>query len=366
MTPGNFGKRYQESNSTCVHCFDRNMLSQYPPRPRLTRLDSKHRSRSSASSISSASMASPSIHPSDLREESHLQDLELMMQWCTATYKTMARNPASETIWQTTIPTLSLRHPPLRQGLLALSALHLASTTVSARRWQYLETARAHQSHALAALSTTPLEQESDPNVTFALCCLMIAFAFGYCVIDEDGELDSLEEFLEVLQLTRWLVSIIIPILDRIATGDLNPLIKPEDPRPTMPDMSRLVVLALRRQNALEAVQDATHDESLYEAAIEHLSNALERLMKGGEPKVFAFCWCFRIPAGFLDLLDARQPFALVVLAHYSVVLHHLRDSWWMGDWGMRILSRIGDSMPPEWKALIGWPVDATGCFISP
>ncbi|CAG8907506.1 unnamed protein product [Penicillium salamii] len=294
--------KYQESNSTC------------------------HRSRSSASSISSASMASPSIHPFDLREESHLQDLELMMQWCTATYKTMARNPASETIWQTTIPTLSLRHPPLRQGLLALSALHLASTTVSARRWQYLETARAHQSHALAALSTTPLEQESDPNVTFALCCLMIAFAFGYCVIDEDGELDSLEEFLEVLQLTRWLVSIIIPILDRIATGDLNPLIKPEDPRPTMPDMSRLVVLG---------------------AAL-------------------CILLCFRIPAGFLDLLDARQPFALVVLAHYAVVLHHLRDSWWMGDWGMRILSRIGDSVPPEWKALIGWPVDATGCFISP
>jgi hypothetical protein len=34
--------------------------------------------------------------------------------------------------------------------------------------------------------------------------------------------------------------------------------------------------------------------------------------MKGGEPKVFAFSWSFRIPAEFLELLEARRPFALV------------------------------------------------------
>ncbi|KAJ5353454.1 hypothetical protein N7541_006018 [Penicillium brevicompactum] len=343
------------------------MLGQQTSRPRLTRLEKKHRSsRSSASSISS--MALPPTYQTDLLEATHLQDLELMMQWCTSTYKTMARNPASETLWQTTVPTLSLRHPSLRQGLLALSALHLASKTSSSRRWQYLETARVHQSQALAALSSTQLDLEADPNATFTLCCLMIAFAFGYCLIDDDDndKPDVLHEFFEVLHLTRWLVSIIMPLLDRVAAGDLNSLIQPEDPRPTMPDMSRLVVLALRRQNALETLRDPAHEEPLYESAIEHLSTALEQLMKGGEPKMFAFCWCFRVPTGFLELLEARRPFALVILAHYAVVLHHLRDSWWMGDWGAQVLSRIGDSLEPEWRALVGWPVDATGCFLSP
>lgn len=272
----------------------------------------------------------------------------------------MARDPTSERIWQTTIPTLSLRHPPLRQGLLALSSLHLASTTTSSRRWEYLETARAYQSHALSALTTDP---NTDTNATFSLCCLMIVFTFGYCLVDDDQP-NTLDEFFEVFQLTRWLVSIMIPLLDRI-TSELNPLIKPENPHATMPDMSRLVVLSLRRQNSLEALRDPAHEEHLYDSAIEHLSIALEQLMKGGEPKVFAFCWSFRIPLGFVELMEARSPFALVVLAHYAVVLHHLRDSWWMGDWGTRILSEIGDLLEPDWKALIGWPVDATGCFIS-
>lgn len=87
--------------------------------------------------------------------------------------------------------------------------------------------------------------------------------------------------------------------------------------------------------------------------------------MKGGEPKVFAFCWTFRVPSEFLELLEERQPFALTVLAHYAVVLHNLKDSWWMGDWGTRILSAIGDQLDPDWRALIGWAVDATGCLIS-
>lgn len=313
-------------------------------------------------------MASPSAKPqSDLIEETHLQNLELMMQWCTSTYKTMARDPASERIWQTTIPTLSLRHQALRQGLLAVSALHIASTTISSRRWDYLKTARSHQAQALAALSANPTETDTDAdcNATFALCCLMIVFAFGYCLVDNDDQPDTLDEFFEVFRLTRWLVSSMTAILDRVATGDLNALVKPEEPRPTMPDMSRLVVLTLRRQNGVETSRDPAHKEDLYNTAIGHLSNALEQLMKGNEPKVFAFCWTFRIPPEFLELLEERQPFALTVLAHYAVVLHNLKDSWWMGDWGMRILSAIGDQLDPDWRALIGWAVDATGCLIS-
>lgn len=195
----------------------------------------------------------------------------------------------------------------------------------------------------------------------------MIVFAFGYCLVDSENDPDqpdTLDEFLEIFQLTRWLVSIMISVLERVGVGELSPLVKPEDPRPTMPDMSRLVVLSLRRQNGMEALRDPAHEEALHDSAIEHLSHALEQLMKGGEPKVFAFCWSFRIPAGFLELLEARRPFALVILAHYAVILHHLRESWWMGAWGTRILSEIGDLLEPEWRALIGWPVDATGCFV--
>jgi hypothetical protein len=195
----------------------------------------------------------------------------------------------------------------------------------------------------------------------------MIVFAFGHCLVDCKNNTDqpeTLDEFLEVSRLTRWLISIMILLLGRVEAGELGPLVKPEDSHPTMPDMSRLVVFLLRRQNHIEALQDPAHKETLYGSVIGHLSVSLKKLMKGGEPKVFAFCWIFRVSAEFLELLEAREPFALVVLAHYAVILHHLRDCWWMGGWGTRILSQIGNSLDSEWRAFIGWPVDSTGCFI--
>ncbi|KAJ5115334.1 hypothetical protein NUU61_001093 [Penicillium alfredii] len=303
----------------------------------------------------------------------HLEELELMMHWCTTTYRSMARDDAAEPLWQTVIPHLSLRHPALRHGLLALSALHLAKASGSPeRKWRYMVSAREHQTRALAGIE---LDEGQDLttaqcNATFALCCVMITFAFGYCLIEgrddteTDEQLDVLDEFLEIFQLTRWLVCVMIGLIDRISAGELSPLVRPEQPSATMPDMSRLVILSLRRQNGIEGLRDPAHERDIYDQAIGHLGALLEQLMRGGEPKMFAFCWSFRIPYVFLDLVRRRRPFALIVLAHYAVVLYHLRDSWWMGDWGTRVLEQIGDCLDSEWRQHLSWPINATGCFL--
>lgn len=311
--------------------------------------------------------------PSNMEETLGLQDLELMMHWCTTTYRSMARDDVAEALWQTSIPRLSLRFPYLRHGLLALSALQIAGTSTSpGRKWRYLVSAREHQSHALAGISLDGVQDltTAQCNATFALCCVLLVFPFAYCLIDDDVDEDEeqpdvLDEFLEVFELTRWLVSAMMMTMDRMAAGELYPLIDREQTRPTMPDMSHLVVSTLRRQNESEAQSDPAHEKEVYDQAIEHLRSSLEQLMNGGEPKDFAFCWAFRIPVRYQDLVRERKPFALVVLAHYAVILHHLRDSWWMGDWGIRILREVDACLEPQFRHLISWPIDATGGYFS-
>lgn len=373
-------------------------MLQYLSRPRLTRLDSNSRSASSASSASStatsvtsnsppstmADIAPRSKQPEDalsplapspkMEETLPLQDLELIMYWCTTTYRSMARDTGAEALWQTVIPQLSLRVPSLRHGLLALSALQLAgASTRPARRSRYLSAAREHQMLALGGLCIDEIENldTAQCNAHFALCCVLVAFSFAFCLIDENPENhvrpeqpEVLDEFVEVFELTRWLVGGMMLTVDRVAAGELYPLVRPEETRPTMPDMSRLVILSLRRKNEMLALQDPSHEKDVYAQSLDHLSNSLEQLMSGGEPKDFAFCWAFRIPVRFQDLVREREPFALVVLAHYAVILHHLRESWWMGDWANRILQDIVDYLDPEWRELISWPIDATGCYV--
>lgn len=318
--------------------------------------------------------ASPAALSLNMEETLHLDDLELMMYWCTTTYRSMARDHATESLWQTVIPQLSLRHPPLRHGLLALSALQLAgASTNPSRKWRLLDSARQHRSQALEGVQLDGTEDLTTAqwNSSFALCSVLLASSFAYCIVDdqvlsEDGEQpDTLDEFLEVFELTRWLVSAMMMTKERVAGGDLHSLIQSETTRPTMPDMSRLVVLALRRQNDAEAERNPSHERSVYDQAIEHLRIALEQLMNGSEPKYFAFCWIFRLPVKYQELLREREPFALVVLAHYAVILHRLRDCWWMGDWGMRILKEVDNNLEPKYRHLISWAIDATGGYFS-
>jgi hypothetical protein len=282
----------------------------------------------------------------------------------------MARDDVAEALWQTVIPRLSLRHPSLRHGLLALSALQIAGTSTSpGRKWRYLVSAREHQSHALAGISLDGMQDltTAQCNATFALCCVLLVFSFAYCLIDDDlkdeEQPDILDEFLEVFELTRWLVGAMSMTMERVAVGELYPLINPEKTRPTMPDMSQLVVSTLRRQNESEAQLDSSHEKDVYDKAIEHLQSSLEQLMNGGEPKDYAFCWTFRVPVRYQDLVRERKPFALVILAHYAVILHYLRDSWWMGDWGIRILREVDACLEPKFRHLISWPIDATGGY---
>lgn len=315
---------------------------------------------------------SPAVLPLDMEEILHLDDLELMMHWCTTTYRSMARDHETESLWQTAIPQLSLRHPPLRHGLLALSALQLAGAgTTPSHKLRMLVSAREHQSRALEGI---PIHGTHDLttaqcNALYALCSVLLVFSFAYCIVEDDAQgvggeqPDTLDEFLEVFELIRWLVSAMTMVMDRVAGGDLHSLIRHETIRPTMPDMSRLVVFALRRQNEAEVERGPSHEQEVYDQAIEHLKTALGHLMNGGEPRDSAFCWVFRVPDQFQDLLRERKSFSLVVLAHYAVVLHSLRDFWWMGDWGMRILREVDNHLEPEYRHLISWPIDATGGY---
>ena len=312
--------------------------------------------------------------PPTIGEPDHLQDLELMMHWCTTTYRSLARDVTTQMIWQTTIPQISLRFPSLRHGLLALSALQLAGASTSPeQKTSYLILAREHQDLALVGVHVDDVDNltMTECNAHFALCGVLVIFSFAYCLIDEgekDDEYESpelLDEFVEVSELTRWLLGAMMLTVDRVAAGDLGELVRPQEGHRAMPNMSRLVVLPLRRKNEEEAARDSTHEKEIYAQTIDHLATSLEQLMSGREFKDFAFCWTVRTPVRFQDLVRERQPFALVVLAHYAVILHRLRDTWWMGEWGNRILQEIGDYLKPQWRELISWPLDATGCALS-
>lgn len=66
--------------------------------------------------------------------------------------------------------------------------------------------------------------------------------------------------------------------------------------------------------------------------------------------------WPVRVPIEYIQLVHQRRPEALLVLAHYAVLLHMARDYWAVGDVGAFIIRSVSDHLGDYWAAWLEWP----------
>jgi hypothetical protein len=150
-------------------------------------------------------------------------------------------------------------------------------------------------------------------------------------------------------------------VLDTVEKGQLKALFTQTDPYHQLPSTYTLTILTMRNLNAASAKADPSHETAVYNDAIGKLDHSLAMLSKGGEPTMIALRWMFRIPSRYIELVREKQPLALIIFAHYCAVLHHLRDRWWMGDWGTRLVKEISQLLGPERLGSILWASDIVG-----
>ncbi|KAL3454650.1 hypothetical protein BJX65DRAFT_260933 [Aspergillus insuetus] len=367
----------------CASCHSRNLICEYLPPASATLAWRKIKSRSSTP-IPPPAKVSPSVvdpafmaqyqgltEPTVARLPSrdlNIEDLELMMQWCTTTYRSVSRNTTVESVWQAVVPREAMRHPFLMHGILALSALHLAANSNGATKEQYVRTSKMHQNQAvvgLARLAGMLKPYHSDAAFTLSNIMMIFSFALPEIVGQTPGE-SALDELYQVFISTRESEDVIANIIDWVGNGELKPLLQCDKAAPKMPDTSRLAIMSLTQLNANLARQNPDHDKDLYDTTIKHLGSALDKVARGGETMIVAFHWIFQVPQKFMELYRQREPFALVILAHYSVIIHFLRRHWWMGEWGLRLIQDIGQHLDSNWRKSITWVLDATGYYIPP
>ncbi|PYH92636.1 hypothetical protein BO71DRAFT_329466, partial [Aspergillus ellipticus CBS 707.79] len=70
--------------------------------------------------------------------------------------------------------------------------------------------------------------------------------------------------------------------------------------------------------------------------------------------------WTVQVPAEYFDHLALGRPEALVILAHWAVMLNYHRDFWVFGDGGDFLIRSITEYLGPEWETWLAWP---KGCL---
>ncbi|PLB45067.1 hypothetical protein P170DRAFT_366440, partial [Aspergillus steynii IBT 23096] len=185
------------------------------------------------------------------------------------------------------------------------------------------------------------------------------AFSFPLAVAGPAQQLSQpLKEMIQIITFIRSTMNFSAPILMDVKSDEVYKLTYVEKAGPFPSETFRAAICALHELNTAR-ILDQT-DREAFQTTINQLDDVFATIDNGAEPVSKAFIWISESSPRFFDLLRQRHPFALVVLAHYCVVLHRLRWLWWISSWGRRILAEISGTLENEWKPFVEWALNET------
>ncbi len=331
-----------EVRPQCSNCVKHDIVCDFlsnPPKPAdpASRPQSHRRSESKLTSQSPA-QPSPAAQNDSLEKSGkylpdlQMDELELLHHFTTETCFTLSDRAESHRIWQTTVPQEAFGRAFLMRGILAISALHLSHLRPHMQK-HYTNIAAQQQDAALSGFRAimTKMDQ-TNCDAFFALSSLIVVYGF-----ESPKASDSLGMFSyngddldEWLPLIRGVNSVIMSVWPWIKDGRLSRLLhdhKEEPAATSLPPVLEEQLLNLER-----TCGNASGDDDAIAAcktALNQLRDCFVRLNNKlpSECEVsLAFMWPVQLPQYFLDMLNDKRPAALIILAHYCVILHHLDD----------------------------------------
>ncbi|GKZ35092.1 hypothetical protein AbraIFM66950_005642 [Aspergillus brasiliensis] len=294
-----------------------------------------------------ASQAVPSLN---------ITDLELMMQWCNSTHKSVSRGEHTDHIWRSRASEEAIRHPFLMHGLLALSSLHIARTTQDVqRRPIYLSTAVAHQTQALALFRERLSNiNSSNAKAMFAFAGIVVIYTFGLPHAPESSDpWANVDDLIQIFTLARGIQHILKQATSVIKSDEWRVIFQVEDLDEGYLKDAQSSLERLHEVNNACGAQDDTHDTTVYDYALVRLSEMLAEARSGLSPVSTSCRWAIRQLPEFMEILRDRKPLALVILAYHCVVFHRMRGVWYVGDRGSRVARALWEVLDDEWRPLI-------------
>ena len=296
------------------------------------------------------------------------QDVQLMYHYSTSTCLTLSDDAARHEVWQRTVPELAFKHDFLLYGLFALAAFHRCRTLPSvspAERVTLVALGRHYKQWGLTSYIPL-LQHSSDDNchALFAFSLLIGSLCLAELQYDyEDASYSAMDFFTALVGTSNlWSGTLALAHQHRstLREGNLAPLLGSD----LQPGAIDTFPNGLRQ--ALESVFEAVRVNSpdLASADTGACLIALQRLglfyPKGGQPtcsRAALIAWPVLGGKDFLDLMHARDPLALICLAHYGAILHQNRHVWFLEGLGAKMVSAVLEFIPVCAVKYLEWAV---------
>ncbi|KAL4946926.1 hypothetical protein BDW69DRAFT_205171 [Aspergillus filifer] len=310
-----------------------------------------------------------------------LLDLHLFHHFTTSTYRTVADETLGpHNVWQIHVPQWGLSFHSIMHLLLTLSALHLGFLNPG-KRDTYIRQADQHFTFGVRSVtSVLALDKLDSNNCQYIyIAAIMICFAY-FARGPRDGEFlvfntNGKSEWLVLLHGVR---TILAEKQAEIFTGVLDPAAgKERQGQSLIQQLSAPIGLSdefARHFQQLDEVQTmisalpSEEDKALYTHSINDLicsfKSAYREIEERNHPTSLmshTMGWTFRQTEDMIDKLEGRDPIALVILAHWAILLYFMRDIWFMQGWDRHIVRGIRACLPEAFYAWVEWPEEVVG-----
>ncbi|KAE9362929.1 hypothetical protein N431DRAFT_390396 [Stipitochalara longipes BDJ] len=322
---------------------------------------------------SKAHVAAPHILPKPIpslassgNPEFSLWDFKLLNHWTLSTAESLADNQKLQLAMRDVLPRLAIDHNCLLHAIMAITALHLSKLHPEESE-SHLLLAVHHQNLALP-LIRSELQSINEENCHAVYACghLVIKYAFASSKsLEAQIFSPGTGEISEFLPLVRGAFSVASHTLDWLLAGPLGPSM--ERPRDENPDF------ALNPEDAsfarlLPVLRAGGNEEG--EACCEALNMLRKLLAMAATPdqtiavKTLVLSWPAQVSQRYIELMSERQPEALVVLAHYCIMLKMIDSFWFMKGCAAMLLEQCRRDLRKEWHPHIEWPMSVVGLII--
>ncbi|KAF2744678.1 hypothetical protein M011DRAFT_408102 [Sporormia fimetaria CBS 119925] len=302
--------------------------------------------------------ASSSLSPVNMRH------MELLAHFIAHT--SLILGPAHTSTRMALATTLST--PYLINQVLALASLHL-SHLVPAKSKAYALEAASLQADSLSSFA------DSNVSVSRENCIPMLLFAalLGiYTLADavlsfQGGVSKFLDDYIRYLDVHRGARAVVEPFWEFLDQTDLAPFLNIASRSGSTASHPDVAAVCSNLATVVERVPLDADAAMACREAIEHLRAILDNIWQAqtnphahaGSAYNTIYSWPILLSAKFTALLAKRVPQALVILAHYAVVLHERREVWVVGDAGSWLIKGISGVLGKEWEEWLIWPNNA-------
>ncbi|KAM0165044.1 hypothetical protein ACHAPG_000294 [Botrytis cinerea] len=345
----------------------------------------------------------------DLPESSarRMLELRLLQTYIIHTSPTFpsCHNPETLNLWSVVVPKLAFASPNLLYAMFAIASLHLHVLSpndmeIQRARQHYLSLALRHHQKGVASLNPSTADA-----VMFA-SILILNDAFSSLQVRCMKPYTLPTHWLQMARGTASVFAVALGLIRHDPNAKAMALLrtkpaltKPEE-RLNRPEIHPLFNAILAYPSPHISISPQSYSENggydpsippthltAYLQTLSYLSSIHLNIMQREHPMATArrfTAFGLQVPKLFIDLVEERQPRALVIFAYYFAMATCLVEGggpsdritlqmkngedldlgktfWWMGSMVRREIGGISGILPGGWEGLMSWPRRVAG-----